>query len=126
MIKNILFVALGGGIGSTLRYIVSLAVQKNLGVTFPWGTLAVNILGSLLIGFLYGIADKGQLISSEWRLFLMVGICGGFTTFSAFAGESFTFLRNGEYFSLALYSGLSLFLGILAVYSGYSFANLIR
>ncbi len=126
MLKNIILVALGGGIGSSLRYILSLAVQKNMGTAFPWGTLAVNILGSLLIGFLYGIADKGQFITSEWRLLLMVGICGGFTTFSAFAGEGYVLLKNGELFSLAIYSGLSLIFGILAVYLGYTISNLIR
>lgn len=126
MLKNILVVALGGGVGSALRYLVSISVQKSMSVTFPWGTLAVNIIGCIVIGFLYGIADKGLLVATEWRLFLMVGICGGFTTFSAFAGEGFTLLRTGEIFSLAIYAGLSLFLGILAVYISYTITNLMR
>lgn len=124
--RNILLVALGGGIGSVLRYALSMAVQRNMSVTFPWGTLVVNILGCLVIGFLYGQSDKSFLISSDWRLFLMVGLCGGFTTFSAFSGEGFSLLQGGEVFSYFLYTGFSIFLGILAVYLGYTISNLIR
>jgi fluoride exporter len=127
MVKNILIVAFGGGVGSALRYLVSITVQKNMGVTFPWGTLVVNLIGCLVIGILYALADKGSIMGAEVRLLLSVGLCGGFTTFSTFAGENFVMLRNGEVLHVALYSGVSVFLGIFLVFIGYtSVINLIR
>ncbi len=85
MIKNLLIIGTGGFLGSIVRYLVS---QLNLSVSFhsiPVGTLTVNVAGSFMIGFLTGIAGKSMILTPEWRLFLMVGLCGGFTTFSAFA-----------------------------------------
>ncbi len=81
MIKNLLLIGTGGFLGSIARYLVS---QLNLTVSFhsiPVGTLTVNVAGSFLIGFLTGIAEKSMILTPEWRLFLMVGLCGGFTTF---------------------------------------------
>lgn len=125
MIKNVLLIGLGGFIGSIARYFVSML---NLSVSFfsiPAGTLLVNVSGSLLIGLLTGIAEKSTLLTAEWRMFLMVGLCGGFTTFSTFAGENLMLIHNGQVFSLILYTALSIFLGFLAVFLGYALTNLL-
>lgn len=125
MIRNILLIGLGGFIGSVARYFVSFL---NLSVNFfsvPVGTLLVNVIGSFIIGFLTGIAEKSTILTAEWRLFLMVGLCGGFTTFSSFANENLVLLHNGEIFSLFLYTGLSIFIGFLAVWLGFSVTNLL-
>ncbi|MCJ7820701.1 MAG: fluoride efflux transporter CrcB [Bacteroidales bacterium] len=125
MIKNILLIGLGGFFGSIARYFVSML---NLSVHFfsiPVGTLVVNVIGSLVIGFLTGIAEKSTLLTAEWRMFLMVGLCGGFTTFSTFANENLMLIHNGQVFSVILYTGLSIFLGFLAVYLGYVLTNLL-
>ena len=118
MIRNILLVALGGAVGSVGRYLVS----KNLEGSFPWGTLTVNIVGSLLIGFLTGLVAKGT-VSPEMKLLLVTGFCGGFTTFSTFSNESFQMLKVGDALLAALYIGGSVSLGILAVFLGMALAN---
>ena len=125
MIKNILLIGIGGFIGSIARYFVS---KINLSfdlLSIPVGTLLVNISGSFLIGFLTGIADKSALLNVEWRMFLMVGLCGGFTTFSTFTSENLMLLHNGQFLSVLLYSGLSIMLGFLAVFTGYALTNLL-
>jgi len=125
MIKNVLLIGLGGFIGSIARYFVSML---NLSVNFfsiPVGTLLVNVSGSLIIGFLTGIAAKSTILTAEWRMFLMVGLCGGFTTFSTFANENLMLIHNGQVFSLILYTALSIFLGFLAVFLGYALTNLL-
>ena len=125
MLKNLLIIGSGGFIGSIARYLVS---QLNLSVNFhsiPVGTLLVNIIGCFLIGFLSGIADKSMILSTEWRLFLMVGLCGGFTTFSAFANENLMLMHNGQMLAVLLYTALSILLGFLAVYFGYIITNLL-
>jgi len=125
MIKTILLVGFGGFIGSVARYFIS---KLNIYFDFldiPFGTLTVNILGSFLIGFLTGISDKSVILSADLRLLLMVGICGGFTTFSTFTNENLMLLHNGQILSLFLYTGLSIFLGFIAVYLGYISSNLL-
>lgn len=126
MIKNVLLVALGGGFGSVARYLISFYIQKNSDGTFPWATLIVNILGSFIIGILYGLSERGHFMSSEIRLLLAVGVCGGFTTFSTFTNENFILIRGGEFLHMALYTGFSIALGFSFVYIGYSLTNLIR
>jgi len=125
MFKTILIIGSGGFIGSVARYYVS---RLNLHVDFfsiPVGTLLVNVLGCFVIGFLTGIADKSAILTVEWRMFLMVGICGGFTTFSSFANENLMLLHNGLMLSILLYTGLSILLGFTAVYLGYVTSNLL-
>lgn len=125
MLKNILLVGTGGFIGSVGRYFIS---RLNLSLDYysiPVGTLTVNVAGSLIIGFLAGIAGKTDLLSLELRLFLMVGFVGGFTTFSTFTNENMVLMQNGQFLSALIYTFISLFLGFLVVYLGYSLSNLI-
>lgn len=111
--RNLVFVALGGAIGAVCRYLLSRLTD----ISFPWGTFAVNLIGSFLIGLLVGFVNKGVL-SPEMKSLLVIGFCGGFTTFSTFANEAFTMLKMGEVMLMALYVGLSVVLGIVAVYVG--------
>ncbi len=118
MIRNLLLVALGGAVGSVLRYLLSC-----INTSFPWGTFAVNILGSLLIGILVGLVSKGVL-SPEMKLLMVTGFCGGFTTFSTFANESFGMMKAGDVLQMALYVGVSVVIGILAVWGGMALSNI--
>lgn len=121
--KTLLFIFIGGGLGSVLRY--GLSKVLNTGFIFPFGTLAVNILGSLILGIIMGVVLKNNLQTSPSVLFLSVGFCGGFTTFSAFAFENMNFLKNGDYLSFVSYSAASLILGIIAVFIGLWMSKLI-
>ena len=110
--KILLAIGLGSGIGGILRYLVSLMMtSKSSG--FPLGTLTVNIIGSLLIGIVYGYAAKG-LLPDEWKLFLAVGILGGFTTFSSFSYETVNMIRNQQMMYALIYVTLSVLAGIAA------------
>ena len=119
MLKQLLLIGAGGFIGSIARYLVSRLNTHIEWFAIPLGTLIVNVAGSLLIGFLIGISEKSPILTVEWRMFLMVGLCGGFTTFSSFTGENLVLLKNGQILPLLLYTGLSIFLGFTAVYLGY-------
>ena len=121
MLNNVLLVALGGALGSVCRYLLS---GWNV-ESFPFGTFVVNIVGSLLIGFLVGWVNRGVLVP-EMKLLLVTGVCGGFTTFSTFANESFAMLKVGDALLAALYVALSVFLGILAVWLGSCLSGGVR
>lgn len=86
--------------------------------SFPFGTFVVNIIGCFLIGVIYGLSERGNYISTEWKMFLTVGFCGGFTTFSTFANENVSMLRDGNFMSFAVYTSFSVFLGLSATYFG--------
>lgn len=116
--KTILLIGLGGGIGSMLRYLVQLGVSKLVTVTFPLGTFLVNITGCFVIGLLYGFANKYAALTLEWRLFLITGLCGGYTTFSSFSYESVSLFRQGVYTYFICYVLLSVLLGLLATVAG--------
>lgn len=119
MFKNILLVGTGGFIGSVARYYISKLNVKSGFFSLPAGTLLVNVAGCLVLGFLAGLADRSAGLTAGWRLFLMVGICGGFTTFSTFAGENLSLVQSGQFAAAALYTALSVFLGFMAVFAGY-------
>ena len=115
--KEILIVGAGSCLGGMLRYIVSQAL-KNISA-YPLATFSVNILGCFLIGLLWSLSNKHTNLFNEISLFLMVGFCGGFTTFSTFSKESLSLLYSGQYLPFLLYSIGSIVLGILAVAIGY-------
>ena len=119
IIKNILVVGAGSFIGGAARYLVSL-VMKGVGKGFPWATLTVNLVGCFLIGLLWGIFSKNGTEGSNWALFLTVGLCGGFTTFSSFSKEALMMLQGGNIWGFAGYVGVSLVAGICLVALGYS------
>jgi len=125
MVRSLLLVGFGGFIGTVLRYLTSLFFQVNTYSIFPWGTFSVNILGSLLIGIFYGLSERVGVLSPEMRLFLSVGICGGFTTFSSLTNDAFILMQDKEWLKLSLYTSLSFFLGLLAVFIGRNLIKLL-
>ena len=126
ILRTLLLIGTGGFIGSILRYLVSgYAQQLGKSLQFPFGTLIVNLVGCVLVGFVAEIADHREIVSGETRAFLIVGLLGGFTTFSAFGNETMTLMRDGEPW-LALSNILGhIILGLFAVWLGYSAASLL-
>ena len=122
IIKNILAVGAGSFIGGVARYLVSLAM-KGIGKGFPWATLTVNLLGCLLIGLLWGLLSRNATESTSWGLFLTVGLCGGFTTFSTFSKEALTMLQAGQIGGFATYVVVSVLTGIGLAALGYYIAR---
>jgi CrcB protein len=123
--RNILMVGLGGFVGSVLRYLVSGWMQRLSGSSFfPYGTLSVNVLGCLFIGLLSGWAENAELFGPSVRLFLLLGLLGGFTTFSTFGNETVILLRDRETLTALGYVGSHLVLGLGAVALGYTLSNL--
>lgn len=125
MIK-LLLIGTGGFLGSVLRYLVSGSVQAaSQSVAFPYGTLAVNVIGCFFIGFLSELAESRSLFSPDTRALLVVGILGGFTTFSAFGNETMNLLRDGERTLAMMNVGAQMLFGIGAVWLGYTLAYAI-
>ncbi|MFM8806923.1 MAG: fluoride efflux transporter CrcB [Sphingomonadales bacterium] len=119
MIRYLFFVAAGGGLGSALRYWVQRIMNPAPLDTFPTGTWLVNILGCLLIGIGWGISEKYDAFSEETKLFLFTGLCGGFTTLSAFSQESLLLIKAERFTILTLYLAATLVGGWLATWAGY-------
>ena len=117
-IRNIIAVGAGSFIGGIARYIASLAM-KGISKGFPWATVLVNLLGCLIIGLLWGFLSRNASESTSWGLFLTVGLCGGFTTFSTFSKEALTMLQTGQIWGFASYIALSILAGIALVALGY-------
>ena len=115
--KNILLVFIGGGFGSVLRFIIGKYLNSPA-TGIPYGTFAANILGSLLIGIILGLAAKKDTLSANQTLLIATGFCGGFTTFSTFAYENHVFLKAGDFTSFAIYTIASFVIGFLAVFFG--------
>jgi fluoride exporter len=123
---NILIVGIGGFLGSILRYLISGYVQNlSQSVSFPYGTLSVNIIGCFLIGIISQLVDLQIGVTAETRLFLMVGVLGGFTTFSAFGNETMTLLQDQRFFLSLMYMGSHLFIGLSAVFLGRMIIKLV-
>ncbi|MFP4846599.1 fluoride efflux transporter CrcB [Winogradskyella sp. PE311] len=115
--KQLILVFVGGGFGSVLRFIIGKWLN-NSDSGIPFGTFATNIIGSLLIGVILGLAAKNETLSQSQTLLLATGFCGGFTTFSTFAYENHVFLKSGDFSSFALYTIASFVVGFLAVFFG--------
>jgi len=123
--RVIVFIALGSALGGVLRYWASGTVAARIGETFPWGTLVVNVLGSAAIGILAAWTDSARMaLPVEARQFFMVGVLGGFTTFSSFSLQTLRLIQDGDWSRAGLNAGLSLFLCLGAVAAGYRLARL--
>lgn len=126
VMRVLLLVALGSALGGVTRYWVSGLVASRVGETFPWGTLAVNVLGSALIGAVAAFGDSGRLgLSAEARQFLMLGVLGGFTTFSSFSLQTLRLVQDGDWTRAAGNVVVSITLCLVAVAIGYRFARLV-
>lgn len=123
MTKELLYIFLGGGTGSILRFGLQQLISKRFPLEhFPWSTLTVNIIGSFLIGLFYALSIRLHF-SAEYRLLLTAGLCGGFTTFSTFSNENLQLLKGGCYGSFLLYATFSIVIGIMAVAAGNWLGN---
>ena len=118
-------VAAGAALGGVSRYYLSLALTQRLGDTFPWGTLVINVTGSLLLGFLMRYAFASPAANAELRLLLTTGFCGGFTTFSTFSYETIALMEDGDYRRATIYVLASVVLSLVATFLGIMAANTV-
>ena len=122
---NAALVGSGGFVGALARYGLSGLVQRQIALTtFPYGTLVVNLLGCFLIGVVAGLADSRQLFGPEARTFALIGLLGGFTTFSTFGYETFAMIRDAEYLRVAANVGTHVILGLSLVWLGYAITTI--
>ena len=124
MFKTIL-IGLAGLTGTLLRYWLSGLVARQYGETFPWGTMAVNMIGCLLTGAIFYLTEERFLISPTLRTMILIGLMGGFTTFSSYGLQTFTLLRDGEFGLATLNIGVSNVLGLLLVWAGYALVKVL-
>lgn len=116
--RQLFWVGIGSFLGGVFRYMTSLLLSQKVTTGFPYATFSVNLIGCLLIGLIYGLFDK-NIINNDWRLFLATGICGGFTTFSAFSYESLELIKGGNLLTAVIYVASSIVCGLLLTYVGY-------
>ena len=126
MMKELLLVSIGSFFGGGMRFLVSKVVQSCAIIAFPFGTMAVNVLGCLIIGFLSGLSWNGNgMMSPATKLLLTTGFCGGFTTFSTFMNESSSLMKDEHYVYMVIYMFGSLVLGLIAVLAGHQLAKIV-
>lgn len=118
MIKQLIAVGIGGGAGSILRFLVSVATRKHYDGTFPVATFMVNLSGCFLIGLLIGLIGQQASANNHLKLLLITGFCGGYTTFSAFASENIQLIQNNQLIVSLAYTLASVLLGVLMVWAG--------
>lgn len=118
MIENTLYLGIGGFLGSTGRYWTQYLLNKAIGNTFPYGTLAVNLIGSFLIGFLMILLTKPGLSHPGFRLFFIVGLMGGYTTYSSFSYDNLKLIQDGRFFDSMLYTIVTFLPGLVLVWAG--------
>ena len=116
-------VAFGAALGGVARYYLASALQQRLGATFPWGTLVVNVSGSLLLGVLIRYALATPTVSVEMRALLTTGFCGGYTTFSTYSYETATLLEDGQYGRAGVYALASVIVALGATFAGFVLAR---
>lgn len=116
--KTILLIGSGGFLGSVARYGLQQVMHKIIPSAFPFGTLLVNIIGCFIIGLIYGSMGKSNWLTEDWKLFLAIGICGGFTTFSSFSYENIKLMQEGQTFQALLYIAASVIVGLAMTYIG--------
>lgn len=122
---NYILVSAGAAVGGAFRYGISNYIQRHISVIFPYGTLVINVIGSFILGITMFYLNEKELIGSEFRLFLAVGFCGGFTTFSAFSYETINLFRDAE-FGLAIFNVfLNVILCLIGIYLAYLISKLI-
>jgi CrcB protein len=118
MIKTILLVGLGGGVGSILRYLTSMLVTTYFHTVFPLATFVVNVLGCLAVGLITGFLESRQILNFDLKVLLITGFCGGYTTFSTFSAENINLFRSGHSLAAFIYLSASILIGLSAVWLG--------
>jgi len=126
--ESYFWVAVGGALGTTARFWLSGVVARTIGETFPWGTLVINVSGSFIIGFFAALTgpDGRLFVGSTTRQFVMIGLCGGYTTFSSFSLQTLNLVNDGEWFRAGGNIGASVVLCLVAVWVGFVAASAIN
>jgi fluoride exporter len=122
---KIILIGIAGLTGTLLRYLVSGFVARHYGETFPWGTMVVNIVGCLVAGAVFNLTEERFLVNPMLRTLILIGLLGGFTTFSSYGLQTFTLMRDGEFGLATLNVAVSNVLGLLMVWAGYGLVKVL-